>query len=88
MVAGETFGLQNRRRLTSHVEFDSLYMLHFMLNTISSNRINVTIGNQIFSIPSDKIQQVINFLASLQSIHVAETPSPFIQYQGKSLITG
>ena len=59
-----------------------------MLNTISANRINVTVGNQVFSIPADKIQNVINFLAGLQSIQVSENPSPLIQYQGKTLING
>jgi hypothetical protein len=59
-----------------------------MLNTISSNRVNVTIAGQIFSIPADKVQQVMNFLATLQSIQISENPSPYIQYQGKSLIQG
>jgi hypothetical protein len=59
-----------------------------MLNTISANRVNVTVAGQVFSIPADKVQQVMNMLASLQSIQVSENPSPFIQYQGKSLING
>jgi hypothetical protein len=59
-----------------------------MLNTISSNRVNATIAGQIFSIPADKVQQVMNFLATLQSIQISENPSPYIQYQGKSLIQG
>lgn len=59
-----------------------------MLNTISANRVNVTVAGQIFSIPADKVQDVMNMLASLQSIQVSENPSPFIQYQGRSLING
>jgi hypothetical protein len=58
-----------------------------MLNTISSNRINVTVAGQVFSIPADKVHQVLNLLASLQSIQVSEN-TPYIQYQGKSLING
>lgn len=59
-----------------------------MLNTIAANRVNVTVAGQVFSIPADKIQSVLNLLASLQSIQVSENPSPFIQYQGKTLING
>jgi len=59
-----------------------------MLNTISANRVNVTVAGQIFSIPADRVQDVMNLLVSLQSIQVSENPSPFIQYQGKSLING
>ena len=59
-----------------------------MLNTIAANRVNVTVAGQIFSIPADKVQQVMNMLASLQSIQVSENPSPFIQYQGKTLVNG
>ena len=61
---------------------------NFMLNTIAENRVNVTVAGQIFSIPADRVQDVMNMLASLQSIQVSENPSPFIQYQGKSLING
>jgi len=59
-----------------------------MLNTIGANRVNVTVAGQIFSIPADKVQQVMNMLTSLQSIQVSENPTPFIQYQGKTLING
>ena len=59
-----------------------------MLNTISAKRVNVTVAGQIFSIPADKVQQVMNMLTSLQSIQVSENPTPFIQYRGKSLING
>lgn len=59
-----------------------------MLNTIAANRVNVTVAGQVFSIPADKIQSVLNLLTSLQSIQVSENPSPFIQYQGKTLING
>jgi hypothetical protein len=83
-VAGETLGLQNQ---SCRIRF-SMRAPNFMLNTISANRVNVTVAGQIFSIPADKVQQVMNMLASLQSIQVSETPSPFIQYQGKSLING
>lgn len=53
---------------------------------ITSNRINVTVGNQVFSIPSEKISQVINLLGSLQSIQIQENPTPYLQYQGKQLL--
>jgi hypothetical protein len=59
-----------------------------MSNLISSNRINVTVGNQTFSIPIDKAQEVVRMLAQLQSIQIKENPSPMLQYQGKTLING
>jgi hypothetical protein len=59
-----------------------------MFNTIAANRVNVTVAGQVFSIPADKLQTVLNLLASLQSIQVSENPSPLIQYQGKALING
>jgi len=57
-----------------------------MSSLIQSSRINVTVGHQIFSIPSDKVGQVINLLSSLQSIQIQENPTPFLQYNGKTLI--
>jgi hypothetical protein len=57
-----------------------------MNSLIQSNRINVTVGHQIFSIPSDKINQVINLLSTLQSIQIQENPTPYLQYNGRSLI--
>jgi hypothetical protein len=83
VVAGETLGLQNQ---SCRIRF-SIRAPNFMLNTISSNRVNITVAGQIFSIPADKVQQVMNLLASLQSIQVSEN-TPYIQYQGKSLING
>lgn len=59
-----------------------------MSQIISSNRISVTVGNQTFSIPADKINQVLNLLSSLQSIQIAENPTPFLQYNGHQLING
>ena len=59
-----------------------------MSNLISSNRINVTVGNQTFSIPVDKAQEVVRMLAKMQSIQIQENPSPVLQYQGKTLING
>jgi hypothetical protein len=60
-----------------------------MANLISTNRINITVGHQTFSIPVDKANQVIQLLSSLQSIQVSEqNPSPILQYNGQSLING
>jgi hypothetical protein len=60
-----------------------------MENLISSNRINVTVGYQTFSIPADKANQVVNLLSTLQSIQVNEqNPSPILKYNGQSLING
>ena len=59
-----------------------------MNNLISSNNVNITVANQVFSIPVEKLPQVVSFLRSLQGIHIAENPSPHIQYQGRSLING
>jgi hypothetical protein len=59
-----------------------------MLNTISTNRVNVTVANHVFSIPADKLNQVITLLQSLQSIHVSDNSNPFIEYKGKTLING
>lgn len=58
--------------------------------TISSNRIKVTVGNSIFEIPQEKTQQLINMLQSWQSVAIPEqhNSSPFIQYNGQSLICG
>lgn len=53
------------------------------------SRITVTVGHQQFSIPSDKISQVLNLLSKLESIQVAEhVPHPFLAYNGVSLING
>ena len=59
-----------------------------MSELITSNRITITVGHQAFSIPSEKIHQVIQLLTSLQSIQVSENPTPYLQYQGKTLING
>lgn len=84
VVAGETLGLQNQScRVRSSIHAPTI-----MLNTISSNRVNVTVANHVFSIPADKLNQVINLLQSLQSIQISDNSSPFIQYNGKTLING
>ncbi len=59
-----------------------------MTSSIISGRVNVTVGHQMFSIPAEKIPQVLNLLMTLQSIQVAENPSPALQYQGKTLFNG
>ncbi len=60
-----------------------------MANLISTNRINVTVGHQTFSIPTDRVNNVINLLTQLQSIQVTEqNPSPILKYNGNSLING
>jgi len=57
---------------------------------IASNYVKVTVGNQVFEIPSDKVQEVFSLLSRLQSIsiHSENNPSPVLSYQGKSLICG
>jgi hypothetical protein len=58
-----------------------------MANLITSNRINVTIGYNTFSIPTDKVNDVIALLSRLQSIQVSEArPSPPLCYNGVTLI--
>lgn len=59
------------------------------MSLIANNYIKVTVGNQIFEIPADKMQEVFQFLSRLQSISIhKENPSPPLNYQGKSLICG
>lgn len=59
-----------------------------MSNLTTSNRINVTVGQQVFAIPVDKVQEVILLLSRLQSIQIQENPSPPLQYQGRTLLNG
>jgi hypothetical protein len=57
------------------------------MNTlIQSSRINIAVGHQVFSIPSDKVNQVIQLLSALESIQIQENPTPFLRYNGKTLI--
>ena len=57
---------------------------------IASNYTKVSVGNQVFEIPSDRVQEVFQLLSRLQSvsIHSENNPSPVLSYQGKSLICG
>lgn len=84
-LAGEKDGLQNRSGRNSRVEFDSLCVLHMSL--ITSNQVNVTVAGQVYTIPAEKVQQVLNLLASIQSVQV-ENPTPYLKFNGKSLING
>ena len=59
-----------------------------MSQIISSNRINVTVGVHVFSIPAQSINEVMLLLNRLQSIQLTENPSPLIEFQGKRLIEG
>ena len=60
-----------------------------MATTIANNYTKVSVGNQVFEIPADKVQEVFNLLSRLQSISIhSENPSPVLAYQGKSLICG
>jgi hypothetical protein len=59
---------------------------HFMSNIISNNRIQVTVGNQSFSIPIDKMNELVQILSRMQGIQIQENPSPLISYQGRTLI--
>lgn len=59
-----------------------------MSSLLSSNRINVTVGHQIFSVPSEKANELILLLSQMQSIQVLENPTPYLKYNGKSLING
>ena len=61
-----------------------------MLQTIGSSRIKVSVGAQIFEIPSEKYPELLNILSSWQSIAVSEqkSPSPVLAYQGRTLING
>lgn len=54
-----------------------------------SNYTNVTVGGSVFTIPSDRIQELMSYLTRLQGIRVQEhqTPtSPILAYNGKTLI--
>jgi len=60
-----------------------------MQQTITSSRIRVIVGNEVFEIPSDKLNQLKTTLAQWQSIKVSEnTNSPIINYNGIQLIHG
>lgn len=51
------------------------------------SRTTVMVGHQQFSIPSDKISQVLSLLTRLESIQVVENvPPPVLAYNGVSLI--
>jgi hypothetical protein len=53
---------------------------------LTSNRINVTVGHQMFSIPNEHVNEILLLLNRLQSIQVMENPTPYLQYKGQSLI--
>ena len=61
-----------------------------------SNRVRITVGHQVFEIPSERVGEVIGLLSRLQSIQVSEaSPRPYPPvynqnnpYQGISLING
>ena len=60
-----------------------------MQQTLTSNRIRVSVGNMVFDIPSNKMNELINILSKWQSIQISEAnPSPFITYKGQSLVNG
>jgi len=59
-----------------------------MSNLTTSNRINITVGQQVFAIPVDRVNEVILLLSKLQSIQIQENPSPLLQYKGRSLLNG
>lgn len=59
-----------------------------MPQVISSNRINVTVGVQVFSIPAQSVNEVVLLLSRLQSIQLTENPSPLLEFRGKRLIEG
>jgi len=56
---------------------------------IGGTKTRVTVGNQVFEIPSEKTTELFQILSRWQSIAVTEAnPSPNLQYQGRSLING
>jgi hypothetical protein len=46
------------------------------------------VGQQVFAIPVDRVNEVILLLSKLQSIQIQENPSPLLQYKGRSLLNG
>lgn len=54
---------------------------------VSSNRVRVLVGQQEFSIPMEKVNDVVRLLSQLQGIQI-ENPSPPLSYQGKTLLNG
>jgi hypothetical protein len=62
-----------------------------MYNTmVAGPKTRVTVGNQIFEIPAEKVAELFHILNGWQSIAVNEqTPaSPMLAYKGQSLIHG
>jgi len=56
---------------------------------ITGAKTRVSVGNQIFEIPTEKTTELMRLLSRWQSIQVQENnPSPPLQYQGRSLING
>lgn len=59
----------------------------FANNAFANTRTNVSVSGLNFSIPSDRVNEVLNLLTRLQSIQLTENnPTPPLQWQGKTLI--
>tara|TARA_R110000868_G_scaffold411029_1_gene701404 strand:+ start:283 stop:474 length:192 start_codon:yes stop_codon:yes gene_type:complete len=57
---------------------------------ISSSRIRVVVGNNVFEISQEKAQQLISMLQSWQSIAIPEHQNinPYGGYNGQTLVCG
>ena len=60
-----------------------------MPQNISSNRVRVTVGGQVFEIPAVKLSELQSLLAQWQSIAVTEnSPQKSNNWAGKTLLNG